>query len=239
MSNSSGKKISPNKKFYVETNGALLKIFSRETESQIHTLALNQYDLRKPEIFRWSSDSKSIGVFIARSLPEKTGDLTIYRNNYWVGIWYPFSDEFFTVYFPEKAELESNGNLIDAIEVLADERTVICFVKGKEFKRVQMPNEPMISTWQKEKRDLESVKTETPKTDKKEWTWNHNADGYEGVHLYEGQVLWFQHSHNPHAGGAASGQSFEDFLENGASCAIPSEFLKELYDAVKKLSEKK
>lgn len=235
MINFSGKKISPDKKFYIESNGALLNIFLRATEKQIHSIGLNQYDLRKPEIFRWSSDSKAVGMFITRGIPFDAGGYMSVRTNYWIGIWYPFQDEFFMVHFPNKTDLESNYEPINSIEVLADERTVICSVKGKEFKRVQMPNEPMLSNWQKEKRVLESVKKETPKTDKKEWTWNHNSDGYEGVHLYEGQVLWFQHSHNPHTGGAASGQSFEDFMENGAACSIPSEFLKELYDVVKSL----
>lgn len=96
-----------------------------------------------------------------------------------------------------------------------------------------MPDEPMISGWQKEKQSLENAASETPAVHKKEWTWNHTADGFEGVHLYENQVVWFEHSHNPHAGGAAREQQFEDFLENGAACFIPGEFLHELYDAVK------
>ena len=65
MNLSSDKKISPDKKFYAETNGALLNVVSCETEKQIHSIALNQYELRKPEIFRWSNDSKAIGMFIA------------------------------------------------------------------------------------------------------------------------------------------------------------------------------
>ena len=232
-------KISPDKKFYAETNGALLSIFSRETEKQVHSIALNQYELRKPEIFRWSNDSKAIGMFIARSLSFNDGDLTSHQTNYWIGIWYPFAGEFYTVHFPNHADLELNYEPIDSIEVLAEQRTVICSIKGKEFKRVEMPKEQMLSNWGKEKQDLESIETKPPDVNKREWTWNEDQFGYEGVHLYGGEVLWFTHSHNPHGGVGANGQSFEDFLANGASNFIPVEFLPELYAAVKYLVSQK
>ena len=221
MNSSSDKKVSPDKKFYAETNGALLSIFSRETEKQIHSIALNQYELRKPEIFRWSNDSKAIGMFIARSLPFNNGSFISHQANYWIGIWYPFRGEFYTVHFPNHADLELNYEPIDSIEILADARTVICSIKGKEFKRVEMPKAQMISNRDKERRVLESVETKPPDLNKKEWTWNEDQYGYEGVHLYGGEVLWFTHTHNPHAGGAAHSQSFEDFLENGAAGSMP------------------
>ena len=151
MNSTSDKKISPDKKFYAETNGALLNVVSREDEKQIHSIALNQYELRKPEIFRWSSDSKAIGMFIARSLPFDNGGLITHQANYWIGIWYPFRGEFYAVHFPNRTELELNYEPIDSIEVLAEERTVICSIKGKELKRVEMPKEPMLSNWEKEK----------------------------------------------------------------------------------------
>ena len=94
----------------------------------------------------------------------------------------------------------------------------------------------MLTNWEAEKRSLESVKTGSINTDKKEWTWNQNSDGYEGVSLYGGEVLWFQHSHNPHAGGAAQEQSFIDFLANGAACFVPNELRQELYEAVKRIA---
>jgi len=225
------KKISPNKKFYAESDGAFLNVFSRETGSRIHSLALDLYELRKPEIFRWSRDSKAVGMYIALGIEFDAGGYMSVRTNYWIGIWYPFQNEFYTVHFPNKTDLESNYEPIDSIEVLAEKRTVICSLKGKEFKRVEMPDEPMLSNWEKEKQELENFETNLPDLNKKEWIWNENQYGYEGVHLYEGQVLWFTHTHNPHGGGA-NGQSFEDFLANGASGSIPGEFLPELYAVV-------
>ncbi len=236
MSNISNKKISPNKKFYAESNGALLNVVSCENQTERYTIALNNYQLRKPNIFRWSADSKAIGMLIARSLPYDDGGLKLSRNHYWVGIWYPFKNKFYTVHFSNEAELHLNGDLVDSIEVLADENLVICSAKGKEFKRVEMPLEETLSKWQKEQQNLEIAKNKLANLNKKEWTWNHNADSYEGVHLYEGQVLWFQHCHNPHSGGGANGQSFEDFLQNGPSCGMPDELFKELYEVVKNLA---
>ena len=230
------RKISPDKKYYAESNGALLNVVSRENDSERYSIALNNYDLRKPDIFRWSADSKAIGMLIARGIPFDAGGYESVKTNYWLGIWYPFENKFYTVHFPNHFDLEINYEPIDSIKVLAEERTIICSIKGEEFKRIEMPKEPMLSIWEKEKLSLERVKTEPINTNKKEWTWNHNSVGYEGVHLYEKQVLWFTHTHNPHGGGGANGQSFEDFLANGAACFIPNEFRLELYEAVKRLA---
>lgn len=230
------RKISPDKKYYAERNGALLNVVSRENQAERYSIALNNYDLRKPDIFRWSADSTAIGVFIVRGIPFDAGGYESVKTNYWLGIWYPFRDEFYTAHFPEHSALEINYEPIDSIEVLAEERTIICSIKGKEFKRIQMPKEAMLSIWKKEKQSLESVKTESIISNKKEWTWNHNSDGYEGVSLYGDEVLWFSHSHNPHAGGAAQGQSFADFLADGAAGFVPNEFRQELYEAVKRLA---
>ena len=62
-------KISPDKKFYAESNGALLNVVSRENEEERYLLALNQYELRKPKVFRWSSDSKAVRMFVALGIP--------------------------------------------------------------------------------------------------------------------------------------------------------------------------
>jgi hypothetical protein len=237
MTNISNQKISPNKKFYAESNGALLNVVSCENQSDRYSIALNNYELRKPNIFRWSADSNAIGMLIGRSVPIDDGSQIVSRNYYWVGIWYPFKDKFYTVCFHE-SELRLKSDLIDSIEVLADEKLVICSVKGKEFKRVEMSLEETLTEWQKEQRALEIAKNKPVDLNKKEWTWNHTASGYEGVSLYGKAVLWFEHCHNPHAGGGASEQSFEDFLQNGPACSIPGEFLKELYEVVKKLHSK-
>lgn len=230
------KKISPNKNYYAELNGALLNVVSLKNDSERYSIALNNYELRKPDIFRWSADSKAIGIFIVRGIPFDAGGYESVKTNYWLSIWYPFEEKFFTVHFPEHSELEINYEPIDAIEVLADEKLIICSIKGKEFKRIEMPKKPMLTIWEKEKQSLESTKAESINPNKKEWTWNHNSDGYEGVSLYSGEVLWFSHSNNPYGGGAAQGQSFADFLANGACCFIPTEFRQELYEAVKRIA---
>lgn len=60
MSKNLNRRISPNKKFYAESNGALLNVVSLENSSERHTLSLNNYELRKPNIFRWSADLNAI-----------------------------------------------------------------------------------------------------------------------------------------------------------------------------------
>lgn len=173
---------------------------------------------------------------MGRSMPINDDNLIFSQNHYWVGIWYPFKDKFYTVHFPDEAELHLNGNVVDSIEVLADENLIICSIKGAEFKQVEMPLEETLTEWQKQQKALEIEKNKPSDLNKKEWTWNHTADGYEGVSLYGNEVLQFEHCQNPHAGGGAREQSFEDFLQNGSACSIPGEFLKELYDVVKNLA---
>ncbi len=226
-------KISPNKKFSAETNGALVNVVSRKDRFERYSIALNNYDLIKPDIFRWSADSEALGMLITRSIPYDAGGWMGAKKNYWVGIWYPFQAEFYAVHFPEHSQLEINYQPIDSIEVLATERIVICSINGKVFKQVQMPEEPMPSKWEKEKQSLKDIRITPAKPGKKEWTWNHNSDGYEGVSIYGEEVLWFSHAHNPHASGGAQTQSFENFLEKGPACSTPSEYFPELFEAVR------
>ena len=224
MNNQTSRKISPDKKFYIEKLYAGLQVVSRGKDEKSYVLGLNNYDCGGVIIFRWSADSKAIGVYLGKI------------NERWIGVWYPFKKEFFTVHVSDQTELIKVGYEVDSIEILADERKVICSAKGKKVKTFEIPTEKMLTVWEKQKLGLE---TQTAETNKKEWTWNEDQYGYEGVHLYEGQVLWFTHTHNPHGGGGANGQSFEDFLTNGASNFIPGEFLPELYDAVKILAGQK
>lgn len=50
---------------------------------------------------------------------------------------------------------------------------------------------------------------------KREWTWNENDVGCEGVHTFEGKLVWYRFSGNPHGSQAAANQHFADFLEAG------------------------
>lgn len=70
---------------------------------------------------------------------------------------------------------------------------------------------------------------------KREWQWNEDRWGYDGVHTYEGNLLWFTHKHNPHGGGGARGQSFKEFLENGPIVEPPPEMLAEIREVVENL----
>lgn len=70
---------------------------------------------------------------------------------------------------------------------------------------------------------------------KKNWQWNEDRWGYDGVHLDTGELLWYTHKHNPHGGGGARGQSLEHFIEHGPACSIPGELLVEVRAAVEQL----
>lgn len=50
---------------------------------------------------------------------------------------------------------------------------------------------------------------------RREWEWNKTDTGCDGVHTYEGCLVWYHFSGNPHADQAGTNQSFEDFLTNG------------------------
>ncbi|MDA7920236.1 hypothetical protein N9B73_00650 [Verrucomicrobiales bacterium] len=70
---------------------------------------------------------------------------------------------------------------------------------------------------------------------KQDWQWNEDRWGYDGVHLYTAELLWYTHKHNPHGGGGAASQSLSSFLENGPRCSTPPEVPAELKEAVKHL----
>jgi len=104
-----------------------------------------------------------------------------------------------------------------------------------------MPANPLaadsdLTSWQayRQRRDAEPPQpVPSPRHD---WTWNETQHGYDGVHTYEGQLVWYTHTHNPHAGGAANTQSLMDFLQNGPTHTLPtSAALDQLYDAVQEL----
>ncbi|MEZ5427775.1 MAG: hypothetical protein R2747_16010 [Pyrinomonadaceae bacterium] len=217
MTDSANRKISPNKKFCAEVLHTVLQVGPHDVIGATYALDLLKYDLPFPEIFRWSSDSKAIGMVSCK-----------FAENF-AGIWFPLSGEFYQTSLPKRFR-------IDSIEVLPNERILVCSSGGEVVKTIKMPDSAALTKWEKQVKDLEKASF---RTEKQEWIWNETAGGYEGVHLREGVVLWFQHSHNPHAGGGALEQSFEDFLNNGPACRTPPEFLPELYHAVRKLSEAK
>ncbi len=80
------------------------------------------------------------------------------------------------------------------------------------------------------------------KIPKKEWKWNQESfEGgyrYDGVHTYEGNLLWFTETYPAYAGGGASSQSFADFLLNGPSISnVPQEVLDEILEILSPFEE--
>ncbi len=74
----------------------------------------------------------------------------------------------------------------------------------------------------------------------KDWQWNHNSwEGgyrYDGVHTFEGCLLWYTETYPAYAGGGAYEQSFTDFLKNGPAMSdVPKEIIDEIYELLKQL----
>ncbi|WP_020471528.1 hypothetical protein [Zavarzinella formosa] len=62
------------------------------------------------------------------------------------------------------------------------------------------------------------------------WSW-----GNEGVELYDDHLLWYQEQAGSFSGGAASEQSFEEFMRQGTRIErVPPDVLEELSKAVRK-----
>ncbi len=64
------------------------------------------------------------------------------------------------------------------------------------------------------------------------WTWDEKEEGYQGVQILEGKLLWFTHRENPHSPSAgAAFQEFDDFLKNGPRVSgVPSGIAGEIVD---------
>jgi|GEM_PF-1759622 len=71
-----------------------------------------------------------------------------------------------------------------------------------------------------------------------EWRFNITPHRYDGVIFEGGELLWFTHANNPHAGGGASKQSFKDFLEKGPFLTdTPSNVVVALKEDIEKLNK--
>jgi len=67
----------------------------------------------------------------------------------------------------------------------------------------------------------------------REWKWNENEIGFEGVHTYDGSLKWFTFRH-AHSGNTLTiEQTFEDYLKDGPLReSIPPDVMIELYDDI-------
>lgn len=147
----------------------------------------------------------------------------------WLGCWLPLATpaSFFAAPLPAPDE-------VTALAMLGQSRQML-YATGTAVQRwtAQTPLTPASTPWQR------FVNEVPPLADgrslQQEWTWDVTQWGHEGVHTYEGQLLWYSHSHNPHAGGGAAGQQYADFLANGPPVAVPEPILREICQVVRQL----
>ncbi|HJY63959.1 MAG TPA: hypothetical protein VJ455_07370 [Ignavibacteria bacterium] len=67
----------------------------------------------------------------------------------------------------------------------------------------------------------------------KEWKWNDNEIGFDGVNTKDGCLKWFTFR-NAHGGNTITvEQSYEDFLKDGPlKESIPADVIVDLYDEI-------
>lgn len=151
------------------------------------------------------------------------------------GIWQPLEDRFMIQPIPVRRPYQY---LYD-VAVLPDLTLAYAFQEN-HLLVIPAPGaeqaSPLLTPWERYKRRRDA---ETPKpapNPKREWSWGREGFwGEDGVQIHEKHLLWYTHPYNPHAGGGASEQILEHFLERGPTHEIPDEALDELYAAVKAL----
>jgi hypothetical protein len=149
------------------------------------------------------------------------------------GVWQPFEDRFLSQTIPVSRPYQY---LYD-VAVLPD-LTLAYAIQENHLLVISAPGAEHVSSlltpWERYKRRRDA---ETPKpvpNPKREWSWGREGFwGEDGVRIEGNHLLWYTHPYNPHAGGGASEQGFEDFLERGPTHELPDEALNELYVAVK------
>ncbi len=205
--------------------GAEVFIWDHEAKAQIAALPLYKTEFKTwPDRTAWAPDGKSIVVWSKEEC----------------GIWQPSEDR--VVIQPILAsrpyhylyDVAVLPDLTLAFAVLEDyrpeHRLLVLPAPGAE------QASPLLTPWERYTRQRDAEELKPAPNPKREWSWGREGLwGEEGVKIQESQLLWYTHPYNPHAGGGASEQSFEDFLERGPTFEIPDEALDELYDAVKTL----
>jgi len=78
--------------------------------------------------------------------------------------------------------------------------------------------------------DLIIDKTKIPR---KEWAWNENEIGYEGVNSFDGKLKWFTYRNALQGNMISVEQSYEEFIKAGPMKEnIPADIMLELYDMI-------
>ena len=68
---------------------------------------------------------------------------------------------------------------------------------------------------------------------RKEWKWNENELGYEGVNTVEGFLKWFTYKNGLGGNTITIRQSYEDFIRDGPlKDSMPADIMLELYDDI-------
>ena len=149
----------------------------------------------------------------------------------WAGAWRPF-DSPAAVYALPLPFAEAPH----AVAMLGRARQVLV-THGAQILALELPAAPVAPTLTPWQQFLQRV---PPPSDpafnpRHDWHWNITDHGYEGVDTLGAGLLWYAHSHNPHAGGAALDQDFAGFLESGPALPAPDAVLMELVQAVRAL----
>lgn len=67
----------------------------------------------------------------------------------------------------------------------------------------------------------------------REWKWNENQIGHEGVNTFDGCLKWFTYRHAQEGNTLTVEQSYEDFIREGPlTDSIPADIMVDLYDSV-------
>jgi len=68
---------------------------------------------------------------------------------------------------------------------------------------------------------------------KKEWKWDENEAGYEGVNTFDGFLKWFTYKHGLGGNTITVKQSYEDFIRDGPlKESMPADVMLDLYDDI-------
>lgn len=197
-------------------NQAAVRIFHYKTRIELRMLSLSNYPLAKSGVrmMAWSAESNYLAL---------SGDG-------WAGIWEPCA--------PDSQcyvrDLPFSGGL-DGLAVLSTSRRLV-YAHGRTIAMLDMPQAPARTTWQEFIHRVPEPAIDSRFIATRDWQWNTTQWGYDGVHTYEGCLVWFSHSYNPHAGGSAATQSFASFLTDGPDHEIPEPLLPELCQAVRALA---
>lgn len=206
--------LSPNGRFLARLNSTIqIKPYRKAAllaELNPQSWAFTQSGLSQ---IAWAADSETVAV----------------AGPGWLGCWQPLAAPalFFATPLPTPHE-------VAVLAMLGQSRQVL-YAIGTAVQRwtAQTPLAPALTPWQRFINEVPLVADGRLLT--QEWTWDVTQWGYEGVHTYEGQLLWYSHSHNPHAGGGATAQPYADFLADGPPVAVPEPILREICQVVRQL----